>query len=110
MDLDEFQRRCKQTDDPKQPVEYYTHAIMEEVGELMREWKEFIRKNTREKHKLTDEEYKRIRMEIFDIMWDLSMFADRLNIKIDNVAHDGLAKLKSREDKGTVHERSTRYE
>lgn len=71
-----------------------------ESGELAEKMKKLIRDDN---NVLTEERRRLMIMELGDVLWYVSQVARELNMDLEDVAHENIAKLTSRKERGVTH-------
>ena len=71
-----------------------------EAGEMLNKIKKIIRDHD---SVLTDDYRELCKAELGDVLWYLSQVATELDVDLDEIATDNLAKLFSRKDRGVLH-------
>jgi len=102
MDFNEYQKRAKETAIyPKMNPSWTFPAIglSGETGELMEKLKKIIRDSDL---KVTDEKLDSIKKELGDILWYLSAITTELNLSLDEIANDNIAKINSRKQRAVI--------
>ena len=94
MNFNEYQKLAKETD-LGNPLNYYYLGLAEEAGEVAGLRKRFLRDEGNTDHnKLTK--------ELGDVLWYLSMIADKYNIDLEDIAVANLIKLSDRKKRGMI--------
>lgn len=103
MDFNEYQEKAKETDLKTiiggNELIYPVLGIADEAGEILGKIKKLFRDH---KGELTDDYKKAISKELGDILWYIAITADRLNIKLGDIAEQNAEKLAARKEKGTL--------
>lgn len=94
----------------KSGLDYLTSSLPEEVGELSGIFAKCVR-NGRGRD-LTEDELKRARSELGDVLWNVALLARCLGTDLETVARNNIAKLSERKIHGkiegngeTIHDR-----
>lgn len=101
MELTEYQQQAVTTAIfPEEfAVMYLTLGLTGEAGEVAEKVKKIIRDSGGD---ITEDDISTLKKELGDVLWYLSVFADRLGITLDEVAATNLAKLKSRQQRDVL--------
>jgi NTP pyrophosphatase (non-canonical NTP hydrolase) len=101
MTFDEYQKKALVTALPHpDPVMYQTImalGIAGEAGEVLEKWKKII---AYKDGVITDEDLKELGKELADAIWYIAVFADSLNLKLDNLMAQNIEKLQDRKKRG----------
>lgn len=101
MTFDEYQQQAKTTlisyPDPLMDKTIMVLGISGEAGEIVEKWKKLLAYRDGE---LTPEDKAEMAKEIGDVLWYLSVFADMLDLSMDDIATQNAAKLASRKKRG----------
>lgn len=100
--LNEYQEESRKT--AKYPVIghrviYPLLGLLGETGEIAEKIKKMFRDRNGE---LTPEEKDLLKKEIGDVMWYIAQLATELDLKLEDIAIDNIAKLRSRMERGTL--------
>lgn len=102
MNFDEYQSHCRETIIPPAtmpPSIMWILGVCGEVGELA----EKLKKLHRDKNGWMEPGVKEsIEKEIGDVLWYLTVLADSLGIKMDDVAHKNILKLLKRYEENKI--------
>jgi len=105
MELNEYQTAAKTTavyTSAEQQLVCTVLGLNGEAGEVA----EKIKKVIRDKNSIIgDEDRKEIEKELGDVLWYLAVLADTLGLKLESVAATNLEKLRSRQERGSIHGR-----
>ncbi len=102
MDFNDYQRQALATAffPEKLQLEYLTIALSGEAGEVAEKVKKIIRDKD---GVLTDEDKRALALELGDLQWYLGVFAKLIcGMTLEDVAAANLAKLRSRQQRGTL--------
>lgn len=102
MTFDEYQKKAPDTaihvDDPLMDKTVWVLGIGGEAGEVVDKWKKIISYHG---GKVTAEDLEELKKEVGDVLWYLAMFANSLDLSLDEIARQNLEKLASRKTRGT---------
>lgn len=103
MTLDDYQKQALttvlSTGDDFKDLLHWVLGLNGEAGEVA----EKIKKIIRDKNSIvSDDDKKELAKEIGDVLWYLAVFADHLDISLDDVAQQNLDKLSSRKARGVL--------
>ncbi|OGL71120.1 hypothetical protein A3B32_02320 [Candidatus Uhrbacteria bacterium RIFCSPLOWO2_01_FULL_53_9] len=79
---------------------YPVLGLVGEAGEIANKVKKIQRDD---QGVLSEERRQALREELGDVLWYLSQVATELDVDLDEIATDNLAKLFSRKDRGVLH-------
>lgn len=79
---------------------YPALGLCGEAGEVAEKIKRVVRDGRKE---VTARETEEISKELGDVLWYVANLAQELGLKLDDIASENLAKLKSRRDRGVLH-------
>lgn len=101
MTFDEYQKQAPSTLIPY-PDELMDKTIMVlgisgEAGEISEKWKKLL---AYKKGQIADDDIKEMAKEIGDVLWYLTVFADKLGLSMADIAQQNLDKLASRKVRG----------
>lgn len=100
LSLNEYQMKAVSTlDHHCGSVDYLTIALAGEVGELANKVKKITRDHNGQ---IDDHQLNALEGELGDILWYLSVFANRLGIRLENLAQHNLDKCASRKERGLI--------
>ncbi|MET1033466.1 MAG: nucleoside triphosphate pyrophosphohydrolase family protein [Candidatus Saccharimonadales bacterium] len=101
MTFDEYQKQALTTlirhPDPLMDKTIMVLGIAGEASEVAEKWKKIV---AYKDGNITDEAKTELAKEIGDVLWYLSVFADMLDLSMDNIATANAAKLASRKERG----------
>lgn len=101
MNFDEYQDAAKKTaiypDDTK--VIYPALGLASEAGEVAGKVKKILRDTD---GLVTDERQAELAKEIGDVLWYLAALASDLNLDLDDIANENIAKLADRQERGKL--------
>lgn len=80
-------------------IDYLTLALCGEAGEVANKVKKVMRDR---QGKLFADDVKEIGSELGDVLWYLSVLANRLGITLSDLARENLNKIQSRADRGVI--------
>lgn len=103
MTFDDYQQKAKATvvyPDQGNNIIYPTLGFVGEAGELADKVKKIFRDD---KGKLSDEVKEAIIDEIGDVLWYMAALCTELKTDLSKVAQGNLDKLKSRQQRDTIH-------
>lgn len=101
MEFNDYQMKSSSTaiyPDGK-ALEYLTLGLCSEAGEVAGKLKKVIRDNN---SSITTEKRFELASELGDVLWYISQLALELNIPLDVVAHENIAKLADRKARGAI--------
>ncbi|OYN91963.1 nucleoside triphosphate pyrophosphohydrolase family protein [Parenemella sanctibonifatiensis] len=102
MDLEEYQRLALRTAaDPDKPDELFhlVLGLLGETGEVAEKFKKWVRDQGSDRAALDTEA---IGKELGDVLWYLAVLADHLGLSLADVGAANIAKLASRQQRGTL--------
>jgi NTP pyrophosphatase (non-canonical NTP hydrolase) len=101
MNFNDYQHRTSSTAiyPEGKALEYLALGLCSEAGEVAGKLKKVIRDY--DSH-LTEEKRFELASELGDVLWYVSQLALELNVTLDNVAHENLAKLADRKERGAI--------
>jgi NTP pyrophosphatase (non-canonical NTP hydrolase) len=103
MTFDEYQKKALTTsiiyDDPQMDKTIWVLGITGEAGEVAEKWKKIV---AYREGVVTDEDKVELSKELGDVLWYMSVFADRLGLSFDDIANQNIEKLASRQARGTI--------
>lgn len=101
MDFNNYQFRTGMTATYPQgrAVEYLVLGLASEAGEVAGKYKKIIRDHNGE---FTEELTKGLADEIGDVLWYCAQLAQALNTNLGAIAHNNIAKLESRKQRGVI--------
>lgn len=80
-------------------INYCLVGMAGESGEIMNKWGKIIRDQNSE---ITEEQAKDMAKEIGDVLWFATRAVDELGFSVEQILHDNLQKLKSRQARGML--------
>ena len=80
-------------------LEYLCLGLASEAGEVAGKLKKIIRDSN---SSITEDAKFALVGELGDVLWYISQIALELNVPLDVVAHENIAKLKDRQDRGKI--------
>lgn len=103
MDFNEYQKRAREK--AVYPtlgggVVFPTLGMVGEAGEVAEKVKKIFRDDAGE---ISEEKKREIQKELGDVLWYLAQIAAELEIDLDDVATENLAKIESRHNRQVVH-------
>lgn len=103
MKFNEYQKKALVTSkyDLKYKIIYPALGLGDETGEVLGKIKKWLRGDDGTK-KLTADRRQKIKEELGDVLWYLSVLANDLDLSLDDVAKTNLKKLKSRQERGFI--------
>lgn len=101
MDFNDYQDKAKKfAFYPKHVgMSYILFGLTSEVGEVCDKFKKSIRDG---QDSINSESCAAIKKEMGDVLWYLSMLAEEMGFKLDDVAKLNLQKLQKRKEDGTL--------
>jgi NTP pyrophosphatase (non-canonical NTP hydrolase) len=103
MTFDEYQKKALTTsityDDPQMDKTIWVLGITGEAGEVAEKWKKIV---AYREGVVTEEDKIELSKELGDVLWYMSVFADRLGLSFDDIAKQNIEKLASRQARGTI--------
>ncbi|MEU7867852.1 nucleoside triphosphate pyrophosphohydrolase family protein [Dactylosporangium sp. NPDC049140] len=102
MDLDEYQRAALRTAAPRDKRNELLHLVLGlvgESGEIAEKFKKWVRDHDSEESRIDRAD---IAKELGDVLWYLAVLADYLDLSLDDIATNNLAKLASRQSRGVL--------
>lgn len=103
MDFNEYQQEAKQFAIYKDPVIYPALGLASEAGEVCGKIKKIMR-DTEGIHNLIHkyDRVEEIKAELGDVLWYIANLASDLEIPLEYIADENLAKLKSRRNRDKI--------
>lgn len=97
MDLNDYQKEAQKTAAyPREHrVTYPVLGLAGEAGEVADTYKKFLRGDTTASRD-------KLLSEMGDVLWYLAALASDLGVDLEQIAHDNLAKLADRAERGTI--------
>ena len=105
MEFNEYQKIARTTATYSGAGENFAYpalGLCGESGEVAEKIKRIIRDGRRQ---ATNEESRDISKELGDVLWYIANLAHELNLKLDDIAMENVAKLNSRAQRGVLHGR-----
>jgi NTP pyrophosphatase (non-canonical NTP hydrolase) len=101
MNFNDYQHRTSSTAiyPEGKALEYLALGLCSEAGEVAGKLKKVIRDYD---SRLTEEKRFELASELGDVLWYVSQLALEINVTLDNVAHENLAKLADRKERGAI--------
>lgn len=99
MDFKEYQQEAKQFAIYKDPVIYPALGLASEAGEVCGKVKKILRDS---QGYYSPEDKKNISAELGDVLWYIANLASDLEIPLEYIADENLAKLKSRRNRDKI--------
>ena len=101
MTFDEYQKQALTTliahPDRMMDMTIQVMGIAGEAGEITEKWKKLVAYRD---GVITKEDVQDMKKEIGDVLWYLTVFADMLDLSMDDIARYNVAKLASRKARG----------
>ncbi len=101
MTFDEYQKKAPATliayPDELMDQTIMVLGVVGESGEIAEKWKKLLAYRD---GKITEEDVQEMGKEIGDVLWYLTVFADKLGLSMDSIAEQNLQKLASRKKRG----------
>jgi len=94
LEFNKYQEMAKETD-LGHPLNYYYLGLAEESGEVAGLRKRFLRDEG-------NTDYTTLTKELGDVLWYVSMLADKYNISLEDIAESNLLKLMDRKKRGVI--------
>jgi len=94
MNFNEYQEEAVKTAIYTDPIIYPAFGLGNEAGEVQGKIKKWLRDDTFNKEDIA--------AEIGDVLWYIAALCRDLEVNMDDVATGNLAKLKSRQERGTI--------
>jgi NTP pyrophosphatase (non-canonical NTP hydrolase) len=94
MNFNEYQEEAVKTAIYTDPIIYPALGLGNEAGEVQGKVKKWLRDDTFNKEDIA--------AEIGDVLWYIAALCRDLEVNMDDVATGNLAKLKSRQERGTI--------
>ncbi|NBU34231.1 hypothetical protein EB118_09150 [bacterium] len=103
MTFDDYQAKAITTnlknDDPVLELLQQVLGLGDEAGEVQAIFKKWVRDQGSDLHRLDTENVKK---ELGDILWYIAVVAHDLNIPLEDIAKQNIAKLADRKSRGTL--------
>lgn len=102
MNFDEYQKQALETKayGAGDKIIYPTLGLGDEAGEVLGKVKKVLRDND---GIFTEAICKTIADEMGDVLWYLSALSDDINISLDTIAANNIAKVEDRRIRGVIH-------
>ena len=101
MTFDEYQKRALTTaftnPDPTLDKNHWVLGIAGEAGEVVEKWKKIIAYRD---GRITEEDVRELGKELGDVVWYVAVLAHALDLSLDDIMQQNLAKLASRKERG----------
>jgi len=94
MDFNEYQKEAVKTAIYTDPIIYPALGLGNEAGEVQGKVKKMLSDDTFDKPAIA--------AEIGDVLWYIAALCRDLEVSMDDIATGNLAKLKSRQERGTI--------
>lgn len=101
MNFNDYQHRTSSTAiyPEEKALEYLALGLCSEAGEVAGKLKKIIRDYG---SNMTEEKRFELASELGDVLWYVSQLALELNVTLDVVAHENIAKLADRKERGAI--------
>lgn len=102
MTFDDYQKQALKTAAPKTKKNELFHLLLGlvgEAGEISEKMKKIVRDYNSDESKIDTQDLKK---ELGDVLWYVAVLADYFEISLDDVAQNNIAKLASRQARGTL--------
>jgi len=101
MNFNDYQHRTSSTAiyPEEKALEYLALGLCSEAGEVAGKLKKIIRDYG---SNLTEEKRFELASELGDVLWYVSQLALELNVTLDVIAHENIAKLADRKERGAI--------
>ncbi|WFE20232.1 nucleoside triphosphate pyrophosphohydrolase family protein [Solwaraspora sp. WMMD937] len=102
MDLDDYQRGALHTAAPRDKKNELLHLVLGlvgESGEVAEKFKKWVRDHDSDESRLDRAD---ITKELGDVLWYVATLAAYLDLSLNDIATDNLAKLASRQNRGVL--------
>ncbi|SNS90324.1 NTP pyrophosphatase, house-cleaning of non-canonical NTPs [Asanoa hainanensis] len=102
MELDDYQRGALRTAarrDRKNELLHLVLGLVGESGEVAEKFKKWVRDQDSDESRIDRAD---IGKELGDVLWYLAVLADYLDLSLDDIAKNNLAKLASRQTRGVL--------
>lgn len=101
MTFDEYQAQAQETaithPDPMMDKTIWAMGVAGEAGEVIEKWKKIVAYHDGQ---ITDEDKKELGKELGDVVWYIAIFAQSLNLSLDDLMKQNLKKLADRQKRG----------
>ena len=101
MNFNDYQHRTSSTAiyPEEKALEYLALGLCSEAGEVAGKLKKIIRDYG---SNMTEEKRFELASELGDVLWYVSQLALELNVTLDVIAHENIAKLADRKERGAL--------
>lgn len=99
MNINEYQQQASRTAIYEDKIIYPTLGLVGEAGEIANKVKKVLRDNRGE---LQEDVRQNLISELGDVLWYVAALATDLKIELSKVANKNIAKLNSRQNRGTI--------
>ncbi|MFV2011810.1 MULTISPECIES: nucleoside triphosphate pyrophosphohydrolase family protein [unclassified Micromonospora] len=102
MDLDDYQRGAGRTAAPRDKKNELLHLVLGlvgESGEVAEKFKKWVRDCDSDESRIDRAD---ITKELGDVLWYVAALAAYLDLSLNDIATDNLAKLASRQNRGVL--------
>ncbi len=101
MTFDEYQKRAQETaisnPDPLMDKTIWAMGVAGEAGEVIEKWKKIVAYH---EGIISEEDRKELGKELGDVVWYIAQFAHSLDLSLDEIMQQNLAKLADRKKRG----------
>jgi len=101
MTFDEYQKRAQETaianPDPLMDKTIWAMGVAGEAGEVIEKWKKIVAYH---EGIISEEDRKELGKELGDVVWYIAKFAHSLDLSLDEIMNQNLAKLADRKKRG----------
>ena len=101
MTFDEYQKRAQETaianPDPLMDKTIWAMGVAGEAGEVIEKWKKIVAYH---EGIISEEDRKELGKELGDVVWYIAQFAQSLDLSLDEIMQQNLAKLADRKKRG----------
>jgi phosphoribosyl-ATP pyrophosphohydrolase len=101
MTFDEYQKRAQETaianPDPLMDKTIWAMGVAGEAGEVIEKWKKIVAYH---EGIISEEDRKELGKELGDVVWYIAQFAHSLDLSLDEIMNQNLAKLADRKKRG----------
>ncbi len=101
MTFDEYQKRAQETaianPDPLMDKTIWAMGVAGEAGEVIEKWKKIVAYH---EGVISEEDRKELGKELGDVVWYIAQFAQSLDLSLDEIMQQNLAKLADRKKRG----------
>ncbi|MCA9325203.1 nucleoside triphosphate pyrophosphohydrolase family protein [Candidatus Saccharibacteria bacterium] len=104
MTFDEYQKKAITTahisyDDPLMQNSVWVMGIVGEAGEIVEKWKKAV---AYREGKFDDEQFADFKKELADVIWYIAVLADSLDLSLEEIMEQNVAKLADRKKRGVI--------